>query len=278
MSQRFRNVCFTTYGSTYEEVEDSLKLLKPTWYAYQWEKCPTTGKHHIQGTFGGGLWRFPKLKKSLPANSHIEDCKAPRKSFDYCQKEETRLDGTEPVVHGCPPAQKNVKGDVAARNRYLLENGAEAAVADGSLPLSQYTKVRAAIKLYKAVTNKPESLAELSNEWYYGPPGTGKSRKVRCDHPDVYDKPLNKWWDAYEDQEVVVLDDFGISQSVLGDHVKRWADHYPFTAEVKGSATTIRPRKIIVTSNYTPEQIWPEDEQMQQAVRRRFKFTKFENF
>lgn len=278
MSKLIRNVCVTVYGSTYEDMEDALKELKPTWYAYQMEKCPTTGKHHIQGTFGGGPWRFTKLKRVLPEKTHIEHCKCPRKSFDYCQKKETRVDGYEPVVHGCPPAQKNVKGDVAARNRYLLEYGAEAAVEDGSLPLSQYVKVRGAIKLYKAVVNKPESLDELTNEWYFGPPGTGKSRKVRQDHPDVYDKPLNKWWDAYEDQQTVVLDDFGTGQSVLGDLLKRWADHYPFTAEVKGSATTIRPRKVIVTSNYTPEEIWPEDKMMAEAIRRRFKFIRFENF
>lgn len=276
MSQLLRNVCVTIYGSTYEDMESALKELKPDWYAYQMEKCPTTGKLHIQGTFGGGRWRFSKLKKTLPEKTHIENCKDPRKSFAYCQKAESRADGYQPVVKGCPPAQKNVKGDVAARNRYLLENGAEAAIADGSLPLSQYTKVRAAIKLYKSVVNKPESLDQLTNEWYHGPPGTGKSRKVRADHPGVYDKPLNKWWDAYEDQEVVVLDDFGPGQACLGDLLKRWADHYPFTAEIKGSATTIRPAKIIVTSNYTPDEIWPEDEQMRLAVTRRFKFMKFE--
>ena len=158
-----------------------------------------------------------------------------------------------PEVFGCPPAQKNKKGDTKARNEYLIQYGAEAAVADGSLPLQLYPKVRAAVKLYKAVTHKPEQLAQLTNIWYYGPPGTGKSRKVRQDHPDVYDKPLNKWWDAYEDQDVVVLDDFGNNHAVLGDHLKRWADHYPFTAEVKGGATTIRPKTIIVTSNYHPD-------------------------
>lgn len=57
--------------------------------------------------------------------------------------------------------------------------------------------------------------------------------------------------------------------------LKRWADHYPFTAEVKGSATTIRPKQIIVTSNYHPDEIWPEDKMMKDAVMRRFKFVNF---
>jgi len=123
---------------------------------------------------------------------------------------------TEPLVSGCPPAARNVKGDTKARNEYLIKNGAEAAVADGSLSMREYIKVRAAIKLYKTVTSQLKSLDTLTNKWYYGPPGTGKSRKVRQDYPNVYDKPLNKWWDAYEDQEVVVLDDFDKSSACLG--------------------------------------------------------------
>lgn len=204
----------------------------------------------------------------MPKGTHLEQCAAPALAYKYCTKEETRV--ADPETHGVPPAQRNVAGDVAARNKLLLEEGAEKAVEKGYIPLKEYVKIRGAIKLYNAVVNKPEPIDKLNNIWIYGPPGTGKSRWVTHNHPGLYDKPLNKWWDAYEGEDVVALDDFGKEHACLGGHIKRWADHYPFTAEIKGSATTIRPKQIIVTSNYTPEAIWPEDEMMSTAVRRRF--------
>ncbi len=153
----------------------------------------------------------------------------------------------------------------------LIKEGAETAVKEGHIHLKDYAKIRANIKLYNAVVHKPAILDKLDNLWIYGPPGTGKSRYVRDNYTreELYDKPLNKWWDAYENEETVVLDDFGKNHHILGDHLKRWADHYPFTAEIKGGACTLRPKSIIVTSNYHPADIF-EDQSMREAIERRF--------
>lgn len=112
------------------------------------------------------------------------------------------------------------------------------------------------------------------NEWHYGPTGTGKSSTVRKENPIFYHKIPNKWWDGYKDQEVVIIDDFGEEHSCLGYHLKIWADHYPFTAEVKGTTISLRPSKIIVTSNYHPSQIWAKQEQLQ-PILRRFKMIEY---
>lgn len=112
-------------------------------------------------------------------------------------------------------------------------------------------------------------LESLDNVWYWGPPGTGKSHTARTKYPDNYDKPLNKWWDDYKHQPTVILDDFGKDHSMLVSHLKRWADKYAFTAETKGGATRLRPRRIVVTSNYHPDQIFQEKVD-QEAIERRF--------
>jgi len=50
--------------------------------------------------------------------------------------------------------------------------------------------------------------------------------------------------------------------------MKRWLDKYPFQAPVKGGYMLIRPKKIVVTSNYTVREIW-SDEQTAGPIERR---------
>ncbi len=54
-------------------------------------------------------------------------------------------------------------------------------------------------------------------------------------------------------------------------HLKVWGDHYPFTAEGKGyTLDKIRPKRIIVTSNYRISDIY-EDPKDHEPIQRRFK-------
>ena len=120
------------------------------------------------------------------------------------------------------------------------------------------------------MTDQPKDLEKLENEWVYGPPGVGKSRGARTRFPTLYNKGFSKWWDGYQGQETVLLDDLSPEHKWMSHHVKVWADHYPFTGEQKGSACLIRPKRIIVTSNYHPDDIWKDDPVLLTAIKRRF--------
>ena len=65
----------------------------------------------------------------------------------------------------------------------------------------------------------------------------------------------------------MIIDDYDCE--ALGHHLKIWADHYSFMAEYKGGARLIRPKKIIITSNYMPDEIF-KDKTLVTAIRRRF--------
>lgn len=117
-----------------------------------------------------------------------------------------------------------------------------------------------------------QALDNLTHEWIYGKTGLGKSYNARLENPGLYIKSHNKWWLGYKDEKVVLIDDLSKTESVwFGEHLKQWCDHYPFPAETKGDGMVIRPEKIVVTSNYSIEELWGHDENLCQAISRRFK-------
>lgn len=69
--------------------------------------------------------RIPALKKHCK-QAHFEVVKVNNGADDYCNKEDTRLEG--PWSYGIKPARNNRKGEVAARNMEIIEMGVVNAV------------------------------------------------------------------------------------------------------------------------------------------------------
>lgn len=118
---------------------------------------------------------------------------------------------------------------------------------------------------------------ELENFWYFGPPGTGKSRYARDKYPDAFCKALNHWWDGYIGEDTVIIDEWEISSGkFLGHHLKIWSDRYAFKMEVKGSVLPLqRPKRIVITSNYSVDECFGSDRMLCAAIHRRFRCVDF---
>ncbi len=213
--------------------------------------------------------RLTALKKHC-AKSHFEPIKINNGADDYCNKEDTRVEG--PWTFGVRPARLNTKGDLARRNKELEEMGALAALDAGLIAVKNYDQVKKClnnIKIDRLAKQKTES-DNTRGLWIWGPPGVGKSRYARDNFQDIYLKAQNKWFDNYDGQATILLEDH--DNGCLGHLLKLWMDHYPVSGETKGGNVALVHRDFVVTSNYTPEQLYEKDgSDMVKAIRRRCK-------
>ncbi len=106
--------------------------------------------------------------------------------------------------------------------------------------------------------------------WLVGEPGCGKTRFARNFHESTYFKPANKWFDHYNDQKVIILDDVDHGNAhKIGGSLKRIADRYPVQGEFKGGSFYLKHDVCFVTSNYTIDTLY--EGAMCKAIQRRFK-------
>lgn len=221
------------------------------------------GTHHLQGyLYFKSARTLISLKKKLP-RAHLEPRKGSHEQArDYCIK-----DG-DFEEWGTPPLTQKQKGDAGAsvyREAWDLAKQGKIEEIDETLRLKYYSTLKRIARDYMV---SPPDLDFFEGWWYYGPSGTGKSRKARQDNPGAYIKNVNKWWDGYQGQDVVIIDEWSPSHSMLAYHLKIWVDHYAFNAEVKGGSMMIRPKKIVITSNYSLRECFSEDQDYLPLARR----------
>lgn len=274
-----RRWAFTYHEYTRADVE-RIARINCKYIVVGLEVCPTTQRRHMQGYV---VFDRPKrlngVKEALFGRmTHVELAKGTtQQNVEYCKK--TRECDDEPneeiYEFGEQPSPENAGGATRERYRALREQAesGDFESMDADLFVRHYSTLQAIHKDH-LLTKASHDDTTLDNEWYYGVSGSGKSYKARTENPGAYLKMCNKWWDGYLGQDVVIIEDFDKCHQVLGYHMKIWADKYPFPCEVKRHAITIRPKKIIVTSNWHPDQIWVEDETLQ-PILRRFKVTHF---
>lgn len=212
--------------------------------------------------------RIGGAKKCFSNTAHLEPTRSSA-AIDYVWKEETRIDGTQFELGKYPMSRKR-KEDWDDIWKNAKKGKIEEIPPD--IRIKHYNTLR---KIQKDYMDKPDDLEDVCGIWYYGVPGAGKSHAARQEYPDHYLKPCNKWWDGYQDQDNVIIDDFDINHKVLGHYLKIWSDKYSYIAENKGSGIWIRPKKIVITSNYSIEDIFGEDKVLTEALKRRFQCKQF---
>lgn len=240
------------------------------------ETCPSTGRKHFQGWFttktpraeGGIKAQFPGIHIEKVA-SNSKDC------IEYCTKEQVWLVRGEPIL---TPSVRGAMGGSASAAR-AAEAIAIAKSGDQQKLETEFADLwMNRNSFFKDLIEKAKKLMQLSdikNVWISGPPGCGKTRWVHdnVEQGQLYNKQATKWWDHYDGQGFVLIDDV-TPDNFKGLHLSllEWADRYPFRCEIKGGSIFIRPKHIIVTSNYTLEEVLTKSNvnMCHDALQRRF--------
>jgi hypothetical protein len=267
---KYRNFTFTYNNYPDTTLVDTIECK----YIIYAKEIGESGTPHLQGFI---TYLQPKTLsasiKALPG-CHVEIAKTLAPAIAYCKK---TLEYTE---RGRPPLEPKEKGLLEkTRWKRILEAAqkGEFTWLEQEEPQVSLIHDRALERAHKkAKKTIPQTLVgDTLHQWNYGPPGTGKSWTAREENPGAYIKdPKSIWWDSYNGEATVIIDDFDKYQVSQGGDLKRWLDRYPFQAQYKGGSELIRPEKIVVTSNYHPKDIW-EDPITCAAISRRVKVTHF---
>lgn len=197
--------------------------------------------------------------------------------INYVTKEETRVAG--PWETGiCPISMK--KGP---NWEEILKNAEE----DKFTEIPAEIQIKYHFQLQSIATKKKNSLPyDRPNRyglWVHDKPGTGKTTYVRETYPNSYWKPKSKWYNGYNGQDCIVIDEvdpFYIKNGGL-EQLKAICNTGPHLAEIKGGAIWLRNFSTIVTTMYSIDELAEAcklDEVEKGALKARFKEFFLEDF
>lgn len=237
------------------------------WIRGQLECGHSTGFLHWQVVVGFKRSVRPAAVKKVFGDCHHEKTEGPAAN-DYVWKEDSRVAGTQFEL-GKQPVKRGVPKDWET----IWESSKTGKIAD--IPAD----IR--VRCYKTLKQiEKDHLTPLAMERevivYWGEAGTGKSRKAWEEAGlNAYPKdPCTKFWDAYVGQDHVVIDEFRGEINI--SHILRWFDRYPVNVECKFGATTLRAKKIWITSNLDPRDWYPDlNSATKDALLRRLNITHF---
>lgn len=260
---RSRAWCFTINNPDSKPSFDG----KQEYLVYQLERG-LEGTEHYQGfVYFKQPKAFSQMKKWLPT-AHLEVAKSISGSIEYCQKADTRIDG--PWESGEKP-QQGRRSDLEAVAEQVLEGVPVRELARSNA--TAFVRYHRGLQALRAATATPRS-ALTECVCIVGPTNVGKTTWVLEQYPKAYWKPpLSKWWDNYDQEDVVVIDEFTGWLPI--EFMLRLLDRTPLLVENKGGVVNFAATKVFLLSNKYPEEWYPENPLLPSLLRRMTQMVKY---
>ena len=272
MKAKIRNAMVTWNNPPTREWDDLVAMLNPAYMVGQLERGEN-GTLHWQFAIQWSHSRsFAAIKKDLPL-AHFEEVRSWAAAVQYCQKEDSRDSG--PWEYGNRPTGGFGKAQAEDWDTwYTLASEGRFKRFPPKFKLSTWATWNAS-----TARTSSSSTKRMCVECGFGvsPVSVRATLPARCSELRVLPKLNNKWWDGYQSQKVVIMEDVDKETiKFLHHHLKIWSDRWGFIGETKGGAVAPSHRWLVVTSNYSIADILAdlEDRELRTAIMRRF--TRFE--
>lgn len=237
---------------------------------FQLERCPDTGKIHWQGYV-----RFHRKKRMRGAKSFIDN-KAHMTAADgteesnrnYCTKERSRVEGTQPEEHGIYNAQGNVQGkrsDLEAIAAMIKEGQSLTAVAEEHP--GDYIRYHSGIAaLAERIAPKPPVMRDVKVLVLWGPTGTGKTHRVMTEMGEsLYQANAGRDpFGQYNGEDILFLDEFRWKDWTI-QQLNRLLDKWRCPLDCRYRNKQAAWTKVVICSNDNPSS-WFIDEPNQELV------------
>lgn len=239
-----------------------------TTYSVVGREVGSQGTPHLQGFHQNGVKSFKAFHNLFPA-VHVAPVTVNNGADKYCKKDGDIAFETGSLQQK-RPGQRN---DLAAIAQ-LCTSGktqAEVAAACPEAILRFPTGVQRLISMHEP--SRDRSIPKVCI-CLYGPTGTGKTRRIYdwCDKhghkPYVWDNGMPTWWDGYNSDKVVIMDEFR-SQLPMS-FLLRLMDRYPMRVQYKGGSCQFLADYILFTSSKHPRDWYSDqgDDKIAQLLRR----------
>ncbi len=287
---RGRNWCFTAF---YPDGGDDLGRCPEPWaegylqslfsgcggfVVGQLEICPDTHRHHVQGFVQlPTRLRFSQLQRLCRTGIHLEIAKAPKQAIEYCQKLDTRVSG--PWSLGVAPVFQGRRSDLHRLYSQLVDNERDPydLLLDpefGPTTMRHYKAVRQ-VRWAVAKRGRRKLMMERIEAggsplippkclWMIGPTGIRKTSSILKTHGvQVYTPATTKdgdslWFDNYDDEEVLLLDEFHPKQMPVSTFLRLTGGDPTLQLPVKGASTYVCFKYVYIVQNtYTPYDVHP---------------------
>ena len=204
----------------------------------------------------------------------------------YCTKEEGRKEG--PWIYGCLESDKageqgkrtdtDVFGEEVIENKGVTRDMIERMPGTALKYLKHGKNLATAVRTMdmkaetRATWRENYIARKEGREWtgqeqrkvrlYFGPTAVGKTTEVKMKVMGKYDEDLyemncgNKWWDGYNDEKHVLMDEFQGDKWGTPEDFNRITNKGVVRVEVKSESTNLLAEAIYITSNRHPSHWW----------------------